>query len=80
MLQLFVTTSRFVTSQYLKKKENYLKLLTIGNAVAYSRWREILTSYLNWMPKREQIVTLPTVADLPSDNPRPILVEFIYLL
>ena len=29
------------------------------------------------MPKREQIVTLPTVADLPSDNPRPILVEFI---
>ena len=77
MLQLFVTTSRFLTSQNLKKKENYLKLLTIGNAVAYSPWREILTSYLNWMPKREQIVTLPTVADLPSDNPRPILVEFI---
>ena len=29
------------------------------------------------MPKREQIVTPPTVADLPSDNPRPILVEFL---
>ena len=29
------------------------------------------------MPKREQIVTLPTVPDPPSDNPRPILVEFI---
>ena len=77
LLRLFVTTSRFVTSQNLKKKGNYLELLTIGNAVAYSRWREILTSYLNWMPKREKIVTLPTVADLPSDNPRPILVEFI---
>ena len=52
--------------------------LTIGNAVAYSRWREILTMHLNWMPKREQIITLPTVADLPSDNPRPILVSRIY--
>ena len=29
------------------------------------------------MPKREQIVTPLTVANLPSDNPRPILVEFI---
>ena len=53
------------------------KATYMSNAVAYSRWREILTSYLNWMPKREQIVTPPTVADLPSDNPRPILVEFI---
>ena len=59
MQQLFVTTSRVLTSQNLNKKENYLKLLT------------------SWMPKREQIVTLPTVADLSSDNPRPILVEFI---
>ena len=29
------------------------------------------------MPKKEQIVSPPTVADLPSDNPRLILVEFI---
>ena len=29
------------------------------------------------MPRREQIVTPLTVADFPSDNPRPILVEFI---
>ena len=50
--------------------------LTIGNAVAYLRRRETSTSYLNWMPKREQILIPPTVADLPSDNPRPILVEF----
>ena len=68
MLQPFVTTSRFLRSQKLQKKDNYLKLLTIGNTVAYLRGRETSTSYLNWMPKR---------ADIPSDSPRPILVEFI---
>ena len=78
MLRLLVTTSRFLRSQKLKTKENYLKLLTIVNAVANLRWRETTsTSYLNWMAKREQVVTPPTVADLPYDNPRLILVEFI---